>query len=393
VSGSKPQKTVALVVDDGELHVARAVLNQLGVPFTHLRGEHVVKKLPDAGRLLVITARLAVALGVSRTRPKPGEPPFWLAFSPSESKSQRRLLRQAGFDYTIPEQVHPASLRLLMARALYEGENTQRVHRVPFGGEATVVTTLRRHKVVLVDVSPRGCRLLTSKPPKKGSHITLQVPCEEATPLQLEGTVVRTAPGLGEGGRANETAVGVRFDSIQGETREQLKALLSEGKGGPKSYGPTDPPSEAAASPPEQASRTAEVPPSAVDAPAPEAPRVVEDELRVDAFSAGRTRVLVGRDLTEGGMRIDARDGLEVGERLRLALPIVEREEPLIIEAHVARNEGERLLLLFDWMDPLHQARLRQFVGSRAKIRCLEDDTRTHTAVPAALLPQLKRRR
>jgi hypothetical protein len=246
---------------------------------------------------------------------------------------------------------------------------------------------------VLVDISPRGCRLLTSKPPKKGSHITLQVPCDGAPPLQLEGTVVRTAPGLGEGGRANETAVGVRFDSIQGETRERLKALLSEGTGGPKSFGSADPPSEAAASPPEQVSRTAEVPPAAVDAPAPEASRVVEDELRVDAFSAGRTRVLVGRDLSENGMRIDARDGLEVGERLRLALPIVDREEPLIIEAHVAQNEGDRLLLLFDWMEPGHQERLRQFVGSRAKIHSLEDDTRTHTAVPAALLPQLRRRR
>ena len=72
-------------------------------------------------------------------------------------------MRQAGFNFLVPDNVHPAPFRLLLARGTYDGANTQRVQRVPFDGEATYVSRLIRHKVILIDISPRGCRFLAKR--------------------------------------------------------------------------------------------------------------------------------------------------------------------------------------------------------------------------------------
>jgi hypothetical protein len=218
---------------------------------------------------------------------------------------------------------------------------------------------------------------LTKRPPRRGSKLTLQIPVNELSPLQLEGEVVRTAPAAGEGGQPGEMAVGVQFGRIDGVRRERLKKLLVEGLSGPRPYGdssrlryalPDVPNTEGPAE------------------PNPDAP-CARYEHRVDAFCAGSTRVLVGRDLSEGGMLVERHDGMRVGEQLRLALPGPAREEPLLVEAHVARDEGERgLLLLFDWMEPDDQKRLRKLIHNLPKIRRLADDTATHTVVPARVV-------
>jgi len=372
--GTKPK---ALIVDDGELELARALLYELGVPFWHLRASNLKPPVPDVERLLITTSQAAVALRHERARPKPDEPPTWIAFVPSDSKSQRRLLRSAGFDFLVPYQVHPAALRLLITRALYDGDNTQRVTRVPFGAEITYIGRLRRHKGILVDISPRGCRLLTSKPPKRGARVTIQIPDAEDGALQLRGTVLRTAPAKGEGGVPGEVSVGMQFDTIEGVTRERLKKLLVEGLTGPRAFGDGGRLRYMLPDVPESMER---------DREAPAQPRALF-EREIDVFSAGTTRVLMGRALWEGGMRIKHNPGLVVGERLRLALPTREREEPLLIEAHVASEDDQGVLVLFDWMEPAMQERLRRLIHTLPKIRRLEDDTGTHTVVPARMLP------
>ena len=113
------QDPKVLIVDGGELRLVRVVLNQLGAAFSHVRGD-MLGQLPDPQRLLVVPAPLAVSLKINRTRPKDGGPPMWLAFVQDDSRSLRRLLRQAGFDFTVPTNVHPSALRLLIGRALFE---------------------------------------------------------------------------------------------------------------------------------------------------------------------------------------------------------------------------------------------------------------------------------
>ena len=64
------------------------------------------------------------------------------------------------------------------------------------------------------------------------------------------------------------------------------------------------------------------------------------------ALGDAATRVLLGRDISLGGMRIDAHPGLRVGDRLRLALHAGGRSEPLLIDATVQRDDGPHGLVL-----------------------------------------------
>jgi hypothetical protein len=350
-------RPTALVIDEGELDLAACLLEDLGVGFARLRGSKVPRPLPYPKRLLLTTAPLAVALGCRRVRGASTEPPFWMAFVRGSIKSQRAVLRQAGFDYLIPERVHPAALRLLLQRALFDGEPTQRVARVALGREMMFSSGLRRHRALLVDISPRGARFLT------------------------EGRVVRTAAGPREGGSEHETAVGVTFGSIRDERRAQLKALLRDHLLGPAEYagarhGDTVPGGEA----------------STHGGEPERAPRVVY-ECEVAAMLGNETRALVGRDLSEKGLRVEPDPALRPGECVRLAIPGTRREDPLLVDAHVERDDGERgIVLLFDWMDPASLARLRRLMETFPRIHRLKDDTSTFTAVLAGLLPMRSKR-
>ena len=57
-------------------------------------------------------------------------------------------------------------------------------------------------------------------------------------------------------------------------------------------------------------------------------------------------RVLMGRDLSRGGMRVNPNPLLAVGMKLRLAVHAETRETPLILNAVVDRDDGERGLVL-----------------------------------------------
>jgi hypothetical protein len=61
---------------------------------------------------------------------------------------------------------------------------------------------------------------------------------------------------------------------------------------------------------------------------------------RVIARGAGRPRVLLGRDLSTGGMRVENASGLGAGDELELALHSAAGEVPLVLRAAVLRTSG-----------------------------------------------------
>ena len=54
-----------------------------------------------------------------------------------------------------------------------------------------------------------------------------------------------------------------------------------------------------------------------------------------------KTRVLMGRDLSAGGMRIEPAGDIQVGERFQLAIYGPAEQKPFLIEARVERDDGE----------------------------------------------------
>src|SRR4030095_4645426 len=102
-----------LIVDDGELGDVRRLLDELGVAYRHLRGGAVPTPLAAPQALLVSTAR-------------------------------RAALRRQGYDFLVRPPVHRESLRLLLLRTLYTGEERRRDARVSVGSEVSLRRGMRR---------------------------------------------------------------------------------------------------------------------------------------------------------------------------------------------------------------------------------------------------------
>ena len=76
--------------------------------------------------------------------------------------------------------------------------------------------------------------------------------------------------------------------------------------------------------------------------------------------------MLIGRDLSLGGMAVEAGAPLAPGQRLRLALHVRAGEVPLVVEAEVVRTDGAAVGLRFD----VPQRRERRLPRRRCSTRC-----------------------
>ena len=97
-------------------------------------------------------------------------------------------------------------------------------------------------------------------------------------------------------------------------------------------------------------------------------------EHTVPAFGKRALRVLVGRDLSTGGMRIEPLPGIEVGDRLHLAIYDSPGGAPFLVWATVSRDDGSNGLgLVFDPVEAALARRLESLVGSLPSVEDLHD--------------------
>ena len=66
-----------------------------------------------------------------------------------------------------------------------------------------------------------------------------------------------------------------------------------------------------------------------------------EIERRIIALGDEAARVLIGRDLSMGGMRVDPAPGVNVDDELRIALHVPDSPQPLVVSARITRDDGE----------------------------------------------------
>jgi hypothetical protein len=98
-------------------------------------------------------------------------------------------------------------------------------------------------------------------------------------------------------------------------------------------------------------------------------------ERRIPAFGERAMRVLVARDLSMGGMRVQHESGLQIGDRLHLAIYGAADEEPFLVWASVDRDDGELgLMLAFDPVPPAVARQLDQVVVNLPAVESLHDD-------------------
>jgi hypothetical protein len=413
-----------VVVDDGELDDVRELLLELGVEFAHLRGGAVPSQLAPPGDLFIATLRHA-GLARSWSADEGRGRPVCIAFTSEDSPAARNALRKMGFAYLVRRPVHPLALRLLLLHALYRGEERRREPRVPVGYEVSVRSGLRRREALLVDLSSRGCRLLADRAVSEGSKLTLHLPpqfCGSPSgrsgddTLTLSGRVVRCVAD-GSSPLDGCYSVAVQFAALEERDRLRLERALAahaQALGAPEAeVPPAEPP--AAKSPKKSAvTRTPGIEPVGATAPsahaaaaaaarrpgasrageepAPEAapppaaplePAEPGDRRRhargrfakpvIAAAQEAMHRMLIGHDLGIGGMRVERHPDLQIGQRLRLALYDAARETPIVVDAVVARDDGEHLALHFEDLGESNAARLEHLVATLPPVERLSD--------------------
>ena len=98
-------------------------------------------------------------------------------------------------------------------------------------------------------------------------------------------------------------------------------------------------------------------------------------EKKVPAFGTRALRVLVARDLSQGGMRVERFSGLEVGDRLHLAIYGAADHEPFLVWATVHRDDGANgLALVFDEVHAQLAEQLEKVVADLPAVESLHDD-------------------
>jgi hypothetical protein len=349
-----------LLHHDGELSDVRSLLESLGAEFEERIGDP--GKGDEVGHWDVIVASprrlLHARAGSMVTRPT------LIAVLEGDSRTLRSHLRRMRVDLMVKRPVHPAALRLLILHTLYRGPEKRRKQRVSVGAEIRIRAGLFARAATLTDLSVRGCQLLTRRSLRNGRPVRLRVPAQVTggKPLRVKGTVVRTraAPGC----PPSTKSVAVRFEGLTPRLRSALQEIIERHQSGPATIeakavqptprGPSAP--EREAPPIEAAPRPAATKPEIPAAmPEPAGPAETSDRRRADRHSYDRrvvalseeaTRVLLGRDISRSGMRVDPNESLSLGDVLQIALHTTDRAEPLVIRARVQRDDGPGGLVL-----------------------------------------------
>ncbi len=397
-----PESSEILLLDDGELDPVAAVLDEMGLAFTRLRGGQITETVAPPRDLLIVTPRRL-------DRVRPGSPPEAASGRPlrivavqEDSPAMRRRLRRGGLHLLVRLPSNPEIWRLLIRRSLYQGAERREDPRVAVGGGLSVESE-HAAQTTLLDLSNRGCRLQTQEAlsvgdPVRFSVIDTQEQVDGASPLRLRGKVRRLVAEPG----SDRISVAVIFDAdLERENREKLTAMINRWASGAASLGPrtgtttavpalpacqlsslpdlvlddeTDPPVRG------EADIRIDSGAGAEEAPAGNSDRRTQTRgaflapVSAKAPSGGGSVVLIGRDLSAGGMRIENHEDIALGDRFQLALHGPTPGKPFLIQATVTRDDGDDGLgLVFKGVDRETAVQLEKLVACLPDVESLED--------------------
>jgi hypothetical protein len=399
-----------LLLDDGELDDVARLLKTLELDFTRLRGGQIGEDISPPCDLLIATPRRAPV--VRRGSPegaRPGRPVRIIAVE-EDSTAMRRMLRRMGFHLLVRLPCDESIWRLLVRRALYQGDERRVDKRIAVG--SAVELSGDHPDAVLLDISNRGCRLRSSSAFELGSTLSVVVP-EDTTgsaALTVKGELVRVNSERGPGGETLHTAAMAFTSGLDEATQCGLGEIINKWSLGPQSVVGAD-----ASRPPLPACESSAIPGLTLDdetdpsirIEAPVALQVGEGsgddaERRIQQRGAFQTpvraetdsssHVLMGRDLSAGGMRIERIPDLRVGDQMRLALHGPSRGEAFEVSATVIRDDGpEGFALGFSDLPGKRAEDLEKLVACLPDVESLEEgETHGLGAVISEILDDIK---
>lgn len=374
-----------LICHDGELADICGMLRALGRDFSERLGPPSLAELTRSFDVVVATPARALRLARLLERPETRS----IVVAEAGTRSAGRRLHMIGVEWIVRRPVHPAALRLLLQHVLYRGPERRRSGRVSVGLEVRYRAGLMPHRGVLREVSLRGASLIARRRVPPGRRIALRVP-DGGGLLVLRGEVLRCRPVA-----PGQLELGIALDPHPRNPLQSLRRLVEHYAQGPASCAaaslapaesapgrlasltdgreqrPRDAGAceadarESARRDSDRASdrldgnheadrraperREAEADRRAAERREAEADRCAAERREADRRAFGRRviavgeaapRVLVGRDLSLGGMRVEADSSLTPGQRLKLALHANAGETPLVLEAEVLRSDA-----------------------------------------------------
>lgn len=333
MSDAQPPIIRSLIAHDGELDEVRVAFLDLGIPFVEHRSDAGELDPEQSWDLVVATPNRLISLVVPREQRS-----IRIAVTDHESRTLRSSLHRAEVDLVVRRPVHPAVLRGLILHGLYRGSERRRTRRVGIGAPVRYRLGWSRPTAVLADLSMGGCRLLLSRPFETGRAFTLRVPEDLAggRPFTLRARPLH--PSVERDEEEGSHVLRCRFESLTPYQSRCLRKTVARYRAGPARYAQSLP--------------EALTPAGALEGDRRTNARQPLDERVVD-LNAAAARILMGRDVSLGGMRVEPNPRLRVGDDVRLAIHLEEREQPLLIDARVHRDDGDSgLALRFHQLDP-----------------------------------------
>lgn len=222
--------------------------------------------------------------------------------------------------------------------------------------------------------------------PRRATKLPPARPCDATPEPSSDAT---TAPdATSEGASAPEVTSPAKSAQAPGATAPAKSAQAED---------PTPPVEDEA---PEDAAEARRVfampPPDEDDADERRRDLRIPYEHRVVALGEEAARVVVGRDLSQGGMRIEASDAVDLGDTLRVALHCGTEMEPLVLLATADRDDGdEGMVLGFHDLGDGQRDHLEKIIASSSPIQTAidEDDpnARTGSIVLGEMLETVKK--
>jgi hypothetical protein len=315
------------LIDEGDLGEIEQLARTLGARTLRMRwgaqAEPVVWEAPP--RLVVVSARVALAVPLGDAALCRGA--LGVAVCDSEASTLRAQLRRQGYELVVHRGAHPETLRLLFASLLWQHHERRKQRRRAFGARVSFWRGFRRLRGTLLDLSPGGASLLLARALPERTRLTVRLPAKHAggRTLALPCEAVRAAPS------AHGAIVGLRFAALPARKQKRLAAVIRE----LEASGPLPVPRSLGGDRAEQGERRSGA-----------RVRLAQRALALDPVTHVARDVLFGTDLSMGGMRVEPHPRLTRGAQLLLALQPPGGGPPVTVRAQVARDDGERGLVL-----------------------------------------------
>lgn len=349
-----------LFLDDGELVDIRAILRDLHVEYSvEAPGSGDPPPALESGLVIATPKHSARAADLCAATPER----ILIEILQSDSPAPDAV-SEARCNYIVRRPVHAAALRLLIQRALYAGPERRKRERVAIGAAVTLRAGIRTWVSTLLDLSPRSCRLLSSKPVLLDRTVTVRLPrrLTGGETLSLKGRVVRSEEPEGAGIGMFEVAIS--FDCLEPAIRRALRVVLEGHLIGPASLatggmgnGLPSPRRIAAGGGKVGGSRRIDrrSEPRRSDSGVPPTARVNPGQLAA---------VLIGRDLSPAGMRVESDEGLSLEDELDLLLHGGADATPIAVRATVERIDAGGCFLRFGDLGASEAARIEELVDA-----------------------------